>query len=185
MYNYTMKIGFDLDGIFIDTPPFISRKLLEHFYRTKSQGKVFYRIPSYPEQLLRKATHLPFLRPPIKNNISFIKSFPKKGNKLFLISSRYNFLEGETNRFLKLYGLDKLFDEIYLNTNNKQAHKFKSDIIKDLGLDMHIDDDLFLINFVAKENPKTKFFWLDSSDEKPSLANNVTKIAKLEEILKG
>lgn len=179
-----MKIGFDLDGIFIDTPPFIPRKLLERFYKTKRHGKMIYRIPSYPEQLLRKATHLPFLRPPIKENIAFLKSFPKKNNKLFLISSRYNFLEGETKRFLKTYDMNQMFEGIYLNLENKQANRFKSDIIKKLELDMHIDDDLFLINFVAKENPKTKFFWFNNSDEKTLLANNVTKIAKLEEILK-
>lgn len=179
-----MNIGFDLDGIFIDTPPFISRKLLEHFYKTKSRGKLVYRIPSKPEQLFRKLTHLPFLRPPITKNIAVLKKIDKKKNKVYLISSRYNFLERETARFLKQYKLDSIFDGMYFNYNNQQAHIFKDEIIKKLHIDMHIDDDLSLINYVAKENPKTKFFWFNETEEKTPLAKNVTKIAKLEEILK-
>ena len=184
-YTLYMKIGFDLDGIFIGTPPLVSRKLLEKFYKTKSHGKLAYRIPSRPEQLFRKLTHLPFLRPPIEKNITFLKSLSRKGHKLYLISSRYNFLEKETARFLKTYGLDKAFDTIYLNHENKQAHVFKDDVIKKLNLDMHIDDDVSLINFVAKKNPKTTFFLFNEADEKITLAKNVTKIAKLEEILKN
>jgi hypothetical protein len=179
-----MKIGFDLDGIFIGTPPLVSRKLLERFYKTKSKGKLRYRIPSYPEQLFRKLTHLPFLRPPLKENISFLKSLSQKGHTLYLITSRYTFLEKETRSFLKRYGLDKTFDTIYLNKDNQQAHLFKDAVVKELNLDIHIDDDIALINFIAKENPKTKFYWFNPEEEKKSLAKNVFSIVKLEEILK-
>jgi hypothetical protein len=179
-----MKIGFDLDGIFIGTPPLVSRKLLEKFYKTKSNGKLRYRIPSYPEQLFRKLTHLPFLRPPLKENIAFLKSLSNKGHRLYLITSRYSFLEKETRRLLKTQGLDKAFDTIYLNGENQQAHLFKDALIKKLKLDIHIDDDIALINFIAKENPETKFFWFNPDREKKSLAKNVFSIVKLEEVLK-
>ena len=179
-----MKIGFDLDGIFIGTPPLVSRKLLERFYKAKSKGKLKYRIPSYPEQLFRKLTHLPFLRPPLKENITFLKSLSHKGHKLYLITSRYAFLKEETQSFLKKYGLDEIFDTIYLNENNQQAHIFKDTVAKKLKLDIHIDDDIALINFIAKENPKTRFFWFNPDKEKKSLAKNVFSIVKLEEVLK-
>lgn len=179
-----MKIGFDLDGIFIGTPPLVSRKLLERFYKAKTNGRLRYRIPSRPEQLFRKATHLPFLRPPIKENIAFLRSIAKKKHKLYLISSRYKFLEKETTNFLKKQGLDKLFDGIYLNYNNEQAHIFKNNVIKKLQLDMHIDDDTALLNFVAKENPKTKFFLLNNEEDNPKLATNIFPITKLSDIVK-
>lgn len=180
-----MRIGFDLDGIFIDTPPLVSRKLLERFYKAKSKNKLLYRIPSYPEQLFRKATHLPFLRPGIQENITFLKSLSKKNHQLYLISSRYKFLEKETYRFLKTHGIEKAFENIYLNSENQQAHLFKNDVIKKLKLDMHVEDDLALINFIAKENPKTKFFWFNPAKEKKGLAKNVFSVVKLEEIFKG
>jgi hypothetical protein len=179
-----MKIGFDLDGIFIDTPPLISRKLLERFYKAKSKNKLLYRIPSYPEQLFRKTTHLPFLRPPIEQNIAFLRSLSKKGHQLYLITSRYSFLEKETRRFLKTHGLDKAFDTVYLNTKNEQAHLFKNNIIKSLKLDMHIEDDFALINYVARENPNTEFFWFNPEREKKALAKNVHSIVELREIFK-
>lgn len=179
-----MLIGFDLDKIFIDTPPFVPNAVINKFYKKKDNGVLLYRIPSYPEQLLRRATHLPFLRPPIEKNLSFLRNIPKKGNKLYLISSRYKFLEGPTSQLVKTYGLDKIFDGLYFNFENKQPHEFKNEVLKKLKLDMYIDDDLSLLKYVAKANPKTKFFWLDHAKGKYELNKNIYAISNLSDIFK-
>jgi hypothetical protein len=180
-----MTIGFDLDKIFIDTPPFIPNSVIQRMYRKKANGVLLYRIPSRPEQLFRRVTHMPLLRPPIQNNLEFLRNIPKEGNKLYLISSRYKFLESATNQLVKAYELDKIFDKLYFNYENKQPHIFKNEVLKKLKLDMYIDDDLALINHVAKDNPKTKFFWLET-DGRTNVSNlhhpleaNVTPIKKL------
>ncbi len=120
VYNVLyMNIGFDLDGIFINTPPLVPKELIEKLYKKKDNGVLLYKIPSSSEQLFRKATHLPMFRPPIKDNLKFLKSISKKDHKLYLISSRFKFLEKETNQLVKKYGLDTVFDGIYFNFDNK------------------------------------------------------------------
>jgi len=180
----SMNIGFDFDKIFIDYPPLFPAKLIDKLYKQRDNGILLYRIPSYPEQLFRKATHLSFLRPPIKENLALLKSISKKDNRLYLISSRYKFLQHETNRLINKYELDKIFDEMYFNFDNKQPHLFKEEILKKLHLDLYVDDDLSLIKHVAKSNPNTKFFWLNTNNEKKSLPANVFEIKKLGEIFR-
>jgi len=179
-----MNIGFDFDKIFIDYPPLFPAKLIDKLYKQRDNGILLYRIPSYPEQLFRKATHLSFLRPPIKENLALLKNISKKDNRLYLISSRYKFLQHETNRLINKYELDKIFDEMYFNFDNKQPHLFKEEILKKLHLDLYVDDDLSLIKHVAKSNPNTKFFWLNTNNEKKTLANNIVEIHKLSEIFR-
>ncbi len=177
-----MKIGFDLDKVFIDSPPLIPPGLLEKYYKKRDNGVLLYRIPAYPEQIFRKALHLPFLRPSIKENVDFLKHISKKENKLYLISSRYKFLEKETNRLIKKHQLAGLFDGMYFNYNNMQPHFFKDAVLKTLRLDRYIDDDLSLLKHVAKNNPQTKFFWLNHTKEQQPLSNNIVAITKLPEI---
>jgi hypothetical protein len=180
-----MNIGFDLDKIFINYPPFLPSVLFDKFYKKRDNGVLLYRIPTYPEQLFRKFLHLPIMRPPIKENLAVLKSISKKSNKLFLISSRYKFLEPETTRLVKRYHLDKIFTELYFNFENKQPHLFKNDVLKKLKLDMYIDDDLSLLKHVAKDNPKTKFFWLTPFTKDERLPKNIFPITQLSEIVKG
>lgn len=179
-----MKIGFDLDKIFINTPPFIPNAVINKFYKQRDNGILLYRFPSRPEQLLRKASHMPLLRQPMNSNLTFLKELSKeKKHQLYLISSRFKFLESETQQLVKRYGLDNIFDTLYFNYENKQPHEFKNEILHKLKLDIFVDDDLSLVRYVAKDNPETKFYWLDEHTKEKKLGNNITAISKLNEIL--
>lgn len=177
-----MKIGFDLDKVFIDYPPLVSPKLIDSLYKKKDNGTLLYRIPSKPEQVFRKLTHLQILRAPIKHNVNVLKSIPKKKHKLYLISSRFKFLEPETQGVVKRLGLDDIFDGLYFNFENKQPHRFKNEVLKKLQLDMYIDDDLSLIKYVAKENEKTQFYWLDHTGKGISTNRKIKVISQLSEV---
>ncbi len=177
-----MNIGFDLDKILIDTPPFIPGRVINMLYKKKDNGELLYRIPSRPMQLFRRATHVPLLRPPIKENLAFLQSIANKKNKLYLISSRFKFLEGVTNQIIKTYKLDSTFDGLYFNYENKQPHVFKNDVLKKLKLDIYIDDDLSLIKYVARDNPKTTFYWFDTIKGKHKIGQNIIAISNLDEI---
>lgn len=177
-----MRLGFDFDKVLINYPPLLPSGLFDKYYKKRDNGILLYRIPTFPEQLLRKLLHLPFMRPAIKHNMDFLKSISKKNNKLFLISSRFKFLEPETKRLLKKHQLDKVFDQTFFNFENKQPHEFKNEVLKKLNLDIYTDDDLSLLKHVAKNNSKTKFFWLNYKKEKKQLPKNIKEIYKLEEI---
>ncbi len=177
-----MNIGFDFDKVFIDYPPIIPDYFFDKFYKKKSNGTLLYRIPSKPEQFLRKLTHLPYLRPVIRRNLVFLQSIPRESHSLYLISSRFGFLQQLTERIVKQHGFDKIFDGLYFNYENKQPHLFKSEVIRGLHLDIYVDDDLALLKYVARHNKKTKFYWLNPK-RKGVLSFNITGITDLADIL--
>ena len=178
-----MKIGYDLDGIFIDGPPFIPRGLLEWLYRGPQNHEPKYRFPSTRlEQKIRKWSHQPIFRPQISKNAEFLKTFSDRGNhQFFLISSRYKFLENETLDILKKYGLRNHFLKIYLNDKNEQPHLFKKRILENLNLDIFIEDDLMLLSYLQKFFPKCKLLWYNPNNVRKSYAG-ITRIKNLKEL---
>lgn len=179
-----MEIGFDLDKIFIDYPPLVPAALVDRLYKKSWDGVLSYRIPGKLEQLIRILTHYPIFRPPIIKNIEFVKSITRnKTNKYYLLSSRFGFLRRRTEQLVKKYGLDQIFDGMFFNFSSEQPHIFKNKIIKKLKLDRYVDDDLPLLKFLAQNNSKRKFFWLNKKVNKP-LQKNLFAITHLSEILK-
>lgn len=177
-----MNIGFDLDKVFIDTPPFIPKSFIEKLYKKRDNEELVYRIPGTVEQVIRNLTHLPLLRPAIMENLNFLKDLPGKDNKFYLISSRFKFLEKRTQALTRKYQLDKVFDKMFFNFANEQPHIFKSRIIKNLKLDYYIDDDISLLKYVAQHNPKTKFFWFTKESKKTPLPENIFIAKQLSDI---
>lgn len=177
-----MNIGFDFDKVFIDYPPLVPDYLFDRFYKKKANGTLLYRIPSRPEQVFRKLTHFSFMRPVITENYQFLKSIAKENNSLYLISSRFGFLEQLTNKLVRKHGFDQLFDGLFFNFSNLQPHEFKNEVIKKLDLDIYVDDDLPLLRYVAAHNKKTKFFWLNKKETGPITANitGITHLAAMQ-----
>lgn len=177
-----MKIGFDLDKVLVDYPPLVPDIVIDKLYKKKANGSLIYRFPNTLEQRIRKISHHPLLRPGIKNNLTFLKSIPKTKHKLYLVSSRFGFLEMETARIMKNLGLNDVFDEIYFNFKNEQPHEFKEKIITKLKLDLYVDDDFPLIKYVAKRNKKTQFFWLTRKRKHEKLTRNIIAIDQISDI---
>lgn len=179
-----MNLGFDLDKVFINYPPFVPSYIIDRLYKKKANGTLLYRIPARPEQLLRIATHFPLFRPPIKENIHFVKLLAQeKNHKRYLISSRFGFLEKQTQAIIKKYHFHSIFDDMFFNFHNKQPHLFKNEVIKKLGIHMFIDDDLPLLKFLAKQNKKTTFFWLNNKTD-ALMTKNIIGITHMKYIRK-
>ena len=179
-----MNLGFDLDKVFIDYPPFIPDKIINRLYRKKSDGILSYRMPKKPEQILRIISHYHLFRAPIKKNLSFVENLKKGANHHhFLISSRFSFLKKTTEALIKKHKLNELFDELYFNFNDKQPHLFKNGIIQKLKLQRYVDDDLSLLEYISVHNPKTVFFWLNDKTKR-KLTNNLFAINDISEMLK-
>jgi hypothetical protein len=179
-----MNIGFDLDKVLIDYPPLVSPNIIDKLYKKRDNGILVYKIPGPIEQKIRILSHSPILRPPIKDNMMFLKSIPTNKNRLFLVSSRFGFLKKRTELLIKKHGLDKIFDKMYFNFDNRQPHIFKNQVIAKLKLDIYVDDDLSLLKYVAAHNTKTRFFWLNYQGKKGKQAKNITAITNLKELFK-
>lgn len=179
-----MNIGFDLDKIFINFPPFVPTRIIDWFYKGKPNGPLKYRIPGKAEQIIRIFSHHPLFRPPITENMNYVKSLALTNiNKYYLISSRFSFLEKKTTDLIQRYKFDKIFNGMYFNYSNNQPHIFKNNVIKKLDLDMYIDDDLQLLEYLIDKNTKTKFFWLNEKISKP-LKKNLFAIKHISEMFK-
>lgn len=58
---------------------------------------------------------------------------------------------------------------------------FKENIIKQENIDEFIDDDLDLLKFLAKQNLKTKLFWISDKSQK-NLPQNIIHIKSIAEL---
>lgn len=178
-----MNIAFDLDKIFIDYPPFVPAEIINRLYKQESNGVLLYRMPSKAERIVRILSHHPFLRPPIIKNIQFIQSLAKsKKHRYYLISSRFGFLKDRTEFIVKKYNFNKIFNAMFFNFNDQQPHIFKNEIVKKMKIDLYVDDDLPLLEYLAEENSKTKFFWLNNRQNE-TLDKNLFAIRHLSEML--
>lgn len=157
MTNATLKIGFDLDGVLVDKPPLVSKKIVESFFKGYRKG-LNYRFPeSVLEQKLRQASHFYFFRPPLKKNLRLVKKLHRqKRYQLYLISSRYSFLKDQTQNWLEKRGVAGFFEKICLNLRNEQPHFFKEKILEQLGLDFYFEDDPLIHSYLGKKLKKTK-----------------------------
>lgn len=179
-----MKIGFDFDKVFVDYPPFVPETLINYCYRygmrlVKQSKGLSYRVPGSFEKQFRLLTHADILRPPIKRNISALGKIVKnKKHKTYLVSSRYDFLEKKSNHLLKKYKLLPLFDKVFFNFDCQQPHKFKEQILRREKINIYIDDDIELLNYLAKKLPKISFFWITDNIEK-NTSSHITPIQNL------
>lgn len=155
-----IKIAFDLDGVIIDKPPLIPKKLIEWFFRDNRKGELCYRFPrSKAEQKIRQLSHFYLFRPPINKNLNFIKRLAGLGDyELYVVSGRYSFLRVETETWLQKRNIKRLFKQVILNCRNEQPHLFKEKIIRELKPDFFIDDDLPLTKYLSKRVKNISIF---------------------------
>jgi len=179
-----IKIAFDLDGVIIDKPPLIPKKLLEKLFRGSKKNGLHYRFPkSKREQTLRKISHYYLLRPPISKNIDFIKKLSRdKRYDLYIISARYSFLKKQTDNWIAKRGLNKIFKKICLNSKDEQPHLFKEKVLTAIKPAIYIDDDNLLADYLVNKG-KTKIicFSKDATCEK---AVRIIDLSAVEGILK-
>jgi len=156
------KIGFDLDGVVIGKPFFVPDIVMEKLVRMKVDHKLAYRYPeSKGERYVRFISHHPLLRPPIRKNIKLIKELHKSNKyELFVVSSRYSFLDERTKEWFRFYKMRKFFKDIHINMKNEQPHIYKERMIKKLKLKVFIDDDKPLLNYLKKRIKKVDFVYV-------------------------
>lgn len=174
------KIAFDFDKVFVNYPPFVPSALINYLYKKRNHN-LSYRIPGKLEQKIRVLSHSSFLRLPIKKNIEVLSNmFTKDNLEIFLISSRFSFLREKTNDWNRRNNMAQYFKKMFFNFNDEQPHLFKDRIIKQENIQKFVDDDLDLLLFLAKNNPRVKFYWIGPSKTE-TLPPNIAHIRDLKE----
>lgn len=176
-----MKIGFDFDGILVSYPLLIPSFVIDYFYRNNAHA-LSYRFPGLFEQKVRLFSHHIIFRPPLKKNIADLSKLAKNENlEIYLISGRFGFLKEKTHVWLETHNLNHYFTKIFFNFDNQQPHIFKNKTIKKYKIELFIDDDLPLLEYLANKNPNVTFFWFNKKNQKKLRANllAITNIADI------
>lgn len=178
-----MNIGFDFDKVFIHHPHYIPATVINNLSKNNTTATLSYRIPSKAEQLLRLSTHTQAIRPPIMENIQLIENIARTNkNKYFVISGRFGYLKKRTENFIRKYQLNKFFDGLFFNYENRQPHEFKEQMIHKLEIKRYIDDDYGLLDYLSKRNRDIVFFWLNNKKSE-SIYPNLIAITHLKDAL--
>ncbi|MFC1624811.1 hypothetical protein ACFL15_00305 [Patescibacteria group bacterium] len=162
-----IRVGLDFDGVIVNKPPLVSKKMIEKLFKGGKKG-LHWRIPSSElEQFIRKLSHFYLFRPPFKKNLELVKELGEKENiEVYLITSRYSFLEKETYRWLKKRKINDVFSKYILNLKDQQPHIFKKEALKELNLDYYFDDDPLIVDFLGKEIKDLKVFYVTEDGDK-------------------
>ena len=171
-------VGFDLDGV-IASPLFDGiainiRILKEHLLRLLGRERDYF----YPQSKIERWAwvRLNRLREPTVTaaGLSNLKNTGQVS--IFLITSRFKFLEEETYRWLQRYHLESVFDKIYINNTNLSPVDFKSKILNENSIDYYLDDDLEILEGL-RGKVKTRIYRLGKPGRRDSGIEGVKSVA--------
>ncbi len=182
-----LRIGFDLDGVLLYNPVRTARlpvSIIKQLISPKKQLKFI--IPKDPfSKFLWHAAHWTslFIQPGYKELTELMKKGKIEG---YLISARYDFLSDDFERWKKKLKTDGTFTGVYMNLKNEQPHHFKTRMVKELDLDIFVEDNLDIVRSLSKET-RAKVFWIynlfdratDYPYKFPDLKRAIAQIEKL------
>jgi hypothetical protein len=162
MPNSKLKVGFDLDGVLLYNPARIFRPItvtIKQFLPKKKTEKVHFYYPKSPfEQLIWRIIHWSSMFP--APGIADIEKLVKEDKiDAYVITSRYDSLKDDFAYWMKRLNAKVIFKDTFHNSNNKQPHHFKEEMINKLGLDYFVEDNWDIVQHINKLT-KTKGIWI-------------------------
>lgn len=161
-----LKVGFDLDGVILYNPIRVLRPVASalRFFKPLlfHEKKDSFYFPNSPlEKLLWKILHKTSFK--IADGVEEIKKLSKKGAiEPYIITARYSFLKDDFNHWVKKLNNKPYFKYCHYNKNDIQPNAFKEKMIKELKLDVFIEDNWGVIQKLNGSLPKTKIFWVSN-----------------------
>lgn len=155
-----LRVGFDLDGVILYNPARIIRPIIV------TLKKIFFRndVEKFhlPQNWLQKSVwfflHKSSLFP--SSGFDDIKKLIETGKiEAYIISARYEFLKNDFDSWLNKINAKKYFKGCYHNNDNEQPYLYKDKMIKKLDLDIFVEDNWDIINYL-KSKSSAKIFWI-------------------------
>lgn len=181
-----VNIGLDLDGVvaspILDGLLINLRILKEHLIKSIGHRADYFYPKSKEERFIW--TFLNKLRKPTCD-LNCLRSLKNEGGiTTFLITSRLKFLEKDTFEWLKKYGLENLFDKIYINNTDINPSEFKIRTLNENSIDYYLDDDIEVIENI-KPMVKAKIYWRSDKKYHNSEVKNFKSICEFIEETKN
>ncbi len=163
MKKIPLKIGFDLDGVILYNPTRPIRPLIALFKRTflKKKGVKFYFPKTKVEKFIWSLLHRSSLFP--APGFNDLKKLIDEGKiEAYLVSSRYEFLGSDFDKWADKIEANKYFKGCFYNKNNEQPHLFKEKVVKKLNLDLFVEDNWDIVQYLNSklDSHQTKVFWI-------------------------
>lgn len=146
-----LRIGFDLDGVVLYNPARIIRRpvtMIKHIFVPKKE-KRFYIPRTKPEKALWHLLHWSsFMVSPGFHNIH---AMARKGLiEPYIVTARYSFLKKDFEYWAKKLNFPVHFKGHFMNEKNEQPHEFKERMVRELKLDMFVEDNLNIVEHLNK-----------------------------------
>lgn len=160
--NKPLKIGFDLDGVILYNPMRIFRPFASFLrpYIFHRKNRKFYFPKTRLEKFIWRLLHHSSLW--IAPGVEDILNLSKKGKiEAYIITARYSFLKDDFTNWIKKIDPYQYLNASIYNKNDEQPHLFKEKIIDKLNLDVFVEDNWGIVNYLSKKKPeKTKIYWI-------------------------
>jgi len=151
MKQKPLKVGFDMDGVLLYNPARIVRPLISTFKKNKigfkrEELEFYVPRPGFQQffwEMLHKSSC--FLAP------GFDQIKKLKAEKLiepYMITGRFGHLKKDYLKWKKKMKADELFVECFMNSDDEQPHLFKERLIKDLGLEVFVEDNWDIVRYL-------------------------------------
>jgi len=161
MAKKALRIGFDLDGVILYNPVRIFRPIASFVKPLvfKPNCQRFYFPRTDPEKFLWKILHkTSFWEAPGLRDIG--KLALEKRIEPFIITDRYDFLKDDVEQWFRKIQSHARFSKCIYNTKNEEPHFFKERMIKDLDLDVFVEDNWGIVEYLSPKFRRTKIAWI-------------------------
>jgi len=157
-----LRVGFDFDGVVIYNPARILRPFASFIKKknlVKRKELEFFIPEKNWEKFLWWLAHQSSLFP--AKGWSQVKHLKQQGKiEPYLITGRNTFLKSDLEFKFRLFGLDNIFNSVHITENNEQPHIFKERIIKELKLDVFVEDNWDIVSYLNQCHLPTKIIWV-------------------------
>lgn len=160
MKNKVLKIGVDFDGVVAYNPFRIIRAPIAYFKQNiLGIRKLSFFVPkNWWQKLLWRLVHESSILP--ANGVGMLKEMATKYPiELYLITARFDCLKENTYKWIRRYGLEKIFKEVLINERCEQPHNFKERIIREKKLNYYVEDNWDIVSSVNGRSG-TRIFWI-------------------------
>jgi len=158
MNKKPIRVGFDLDGVILYNPARIVRPLIATVKKTVGgKQKTKFYIPTRPLEIaLWNFLHRSslFVAPGLEDVKQMVR---EKKIEAYIVTARYSFLHSDLDHWLTKIEAKKYFTAIYANKDNEQPHLFKERLLKQLDLDIFIEDNWDIVSHLRD---RLKIYWI-------------------------
>ena len=154
-----LRIGIDVDDVLAESLPAYLEAFRRRFGKEvrieEAVWEIFRRFPEIaPDQMLGFYDHLEatdFLgsRPVYPEAVAGIRALAAAGHRLFVVTGRLTQHRGHTRRMLQGVGLLDVFEDL-VHRDAETLANYKPRVVRELGLQMFIEDELEVALAVAR-----------------------------------